>query len=849
MELMNLVVLLLVFGITISIRSQLSTVGNRIEQLHRGQEWIAKRVGAWAPGAAATPAAAPESGWEAQPAAPPELAAEVDADLLPEPIRSAVTTARPATTTAAPPPPPPMPAPSKPAPQQLARPDHEQPSAQPQPAVRPQPPATPQPRPTGAAAAVQDSGMERLLGRNIVGIVASVLVFFGLIFLGYQVNQYITDEVRIAFMFGISAVLTGVGYWLNRRFNNHFTQALLGTGAGAFFISILVTHLVFHALGEIPAFSLLAAWTAACLILARHTDSLLIGILAHVGMVASVCAGYLGASDNMLMLLLVYQLVSSAIIVVGNVFCCRKMYRWGLFATMALLNFSSLIMWTRFSRDGVGFNTGTPIEMVIAAFITQFVVGTFLSYLIFVSCVRLKSAEAQGVLQVVNVGLWLGLLLNNLTQLVYKLGTDFWGNSYRAVPPAVGATLLCLFAVIIVAALGRRIMRFSQELETVTSAILGVAAAGTLGYNLYQQVAYRVEWPHLAWLVIVAAVFFMAGQISGNAALAWAGRIALAADAVFMMIPFHALRDGALAKSVLGNSVVGYASLSAYWTVFASLGYLAVLLSLQQLSWRAVPSQFRTRYQWQFRFIMFCLGELSLLSILTQSAQVPFGFPLWLLATAITLIVFHFLKKDVPVAVYRACEYLLALGITCACVWGEEDPLATAFRVAAAVLCFALFIERLRLVAAANALANRDPGAPRANQNIEYLTALAMTLLFTAVPEDLFAGFTTGFPLSLALMFIAMALVGLGFWSRCRPLRLYGLGLTIVAVLKLAIYDVWNADSIMRVIAFIGGGLICFGVSALYNFAEKHFEATPQITPQSSPLRSDTEQNTESSRT
>jgi hypothetical protein len=31
----------------------------------------------------------------------------------------------------------------------------------------------------------------------------------------------------------------------------------------------------------------------------------------------------------------------------------------------------------------------------------------------------------------------------------------------------------------------------------------------------------------------------------------------------------------------------------------------------------------------------------------------------------------------------------------------------------------------------------------------------------------------------------------------------------------------------MRVVSFISGGLICFGISALYNFAVKRFELPP----------------------
>ena len=86
------------------------------------------------------------------------------------------------------------------------------------------------------------------------------------------------------------------------------------------------------------------------------------------------------------------------------------------------------------------------------------------------------------------------------------------------------------------------------------------------------------------------------------------------------------------------------------------------------------------------------------------------------------------------------------------------------------------------------------------------------------------------YPLSLICMGIALALIALGFWSWVKPLRLFGLVVTILCVLKLVTYDVASADTIMRVIAFIGGGIICFGISALYNFATKTLAANHPVT-------------------
>jgi len=59
-----------------------------------------------------------------------------------------------------------------------------------------------------------------------------------------------------------------------------------------------------------------------------------------------------------------------------------------------------------------------------------------------------------------------------------------------------------------------------------------------------------------------------------------------------------------------------------------------------------------------------------------------------------------------------------------------------------------------------------------------------------------------------------------GFISRTKPLRLYGLFLTLICVLKLITYDVRDLDTPLRIVALISGGIICFAISALYSYSE-----------------------------
>ena len=85
-----------------------------------------------------------------------------------------------------------------------------------------------------------------------------------------------------------------------------------------------------------------------------------------------------------------------------------------------------------------------------------------------------------------------------------------------------------------------------------------------------------------------------------------------------------------------------------------------------------------------------------------------------------------------------------------------------------------------------------------------------------------------GYQGSLCCMVCALVCIVLGFRMQVGGLRLYGLVLVIVCVGKLAMFDIVGLDSLARVGAFIAGGIICFAVSALYNFAVKRFSERGQ---------------------
>lgn len=95
-------------------------------------------------------------------------------------------------------------------------------------------------------------------------------------------------------------------------------------------------------------------------------------------------------------------------------------------------------------------------------------------------------------------------------------------------------------------------------------------------------------------------------------------------------------------------------------------------------------------------------------------------------------------------------------------------------------------------------------------------TMLLMSYLYFCTP---LAG--EGYAWSVCCMACALVCAAIGFRMKIGGLRLYGLVLTLVCVVKLVAFDTGDLDSPERAVAYMVGGFICFAISALYNYAVK----------------------------
>ncbi len=79
------------------------------------------------------------------------------------------------------------------------------------------------------------------------------------------------------------------------------------------------------------------------------------------------------------------------------------------------------------------------------------------------------------------------------------------------------------------------------------------------------------------------------------------------------------------------------------------------------------------------------------------------------------------------------------------------------------------------------------------------------------------------FVTSVFMILFSVICIALGFKNRllAKELRIFGLVLTMVFVVKFIVVDISFDNSVIKALSYLVSGILCFGISALYNYFEK----------------------------
>jgi len=146
--------------------------------------------------------------------------------------------------------------------------------------------------------------------------------------------------------------------------------------------------------------------------------------------------------------------------------------------------------------------------------------------------------------------------------------------------------------------------------------------------------------------------------------------------------------------------------------------------------------------------------------------------------------------------------------------WSPGTLEGTAGRVATGAIVIACFFVSQLLI----------PQSPKDRTGIERHARLYYSLLATVLLTILLFHEVSGRLLTMAWGAEGVALLTAGFPLRDRILRLSGLTLFLVCILKLFVYDLRQLETLYRILSFIVLGLILVSMSWVYTRFRDHIQ-------------------------
>jgi hypothetical protein len=575
----------------------------------------------------------------------------------------------------------------------------------------------------------------------------------------------------------------------------------------------MLTHAFFQAIPDFAAYGLLLAWLTGSLALVKLSDSPLMSILVHAGMVFSLCFAYCTEmSQEQIVLLLAYHFLSVILITIGNKLCFVKSYRLGLFCSLFL---SFVAICTMFSYYVGALPDSNFMQTIVSvgAFVVQVVGASLLSFMIYLSLCTRQDSASRTALHVLNKTLLLFIffvalflvpgLFCDLSLLVdERIHTLF---PYLALWVSTLLSFLATSAHALASALlqRKRIAEGSRDtkLETISVSMMSIYAAFCLFVSYRIDALDGIEIFVLPGLIFVALVLMAASRLTNVKLYSILALSVLAAD-LFCMLFW------------------GYAALVDYATIAFALFYLVLYGVIIVFECRALSKATQGDLRVFLKVTLLVVFELSIVSIFNAAGITSIATLFVLSIAFVLMLAFKVdIKGSAPSALWvflRVQEFILIV----VSAWyifyrtpSENLAVLSVGLAAANMAILALLLMRIKKETRFNASWLSAP------------VGICFTLCAVATFEGLTAGYGSAFILSTIMMGVALFCVVIGFLLQLKPIRLYGLILVIICVVKLVTIDVGGGEPIMRTVAFIAGGMICFAMSALYNYSVKKFDA------------------------
>lgn len=630
-------------------------------------------------------------------------------------------------------------------------------------------------------------GTENLFGRNIMGAVASLLIFIGMVSFAVLVYESISDILKAAGMYLISAGLMAGGILAGKKERTPFSDSLLGCGVGSMYLSILASRVFFMIPGTI-LYTFLMLWVMGVIliIVRKFGYGNIFCLICRLGVLFSVILARMGAFS-----------IGDYVLVSIYTFIC-----------IGVIDFSG-------KKEGFLHSAGYILSAltlgILAAMDVRGLYAPF-HWAMAISIINLLLFAGYLMILLYRLGKWeetsenTGILVFMFTQLcfiftVYTVLLKVKPESY------IG---FCLGTILITAITPV----FAQYIKLRPSFILSIFLPSVciLALLLPIHTLEETELWFTGYLFLYIPILF-SGLRKRSKIYEWSGYLLMLSDVVLasLFMPFlYGKNIGSLQRNLTAATFImpliytGTALFSAYRKREEKKGSIDKLL-------------------------FYILGNYLIpwiIVLLRIKNPLPYILLLWSVFNSLILSSKFYYKWD--------CGFRFFTRDT---KKYQEDADVFFIPLITASSCF-LFIEYmvlwarsvngplhilLVLAAAVNTVAGAGELYPAYHKSWWFgpFQGIKATLFLAGLLYSIYDISPYPYLLSTLLILTACFCILAGFIKDIPSLRVYGLVITIAAVLKLVTYDIIELNSMLRVAAFLAGGLLCFGISLIYNFANK----------------------------
>ena len=652
----------------------------------------------------------------------------------------------------------------------------------------------PQAEPFSQPRKKEKKNFENIIGNNVMNIAASILIFIGLIIFCTSIIKFMPDVVKLAFMYLVSITTISIGVITsNSRKGNKFFMSLMGFGEGLLFITILMSNLYFHYFDEIVTYAMLFVWTIAILCLSHFikdkvddSSITMLKIIGQVGVTISVLMGcaFCLTSPNlgMFMFLTIYTSMAMIAFNVGSgkviwrdydpeyTFICRRKYECKTHIFCIINEWILLcgyMLYTALNSD-LSFNGYN--------FVTLFIIFITLVADIFIAFTEDKETDKTSLFYHITMGIYAAICI----AIILQLGAI-------EISEILICYAICFTLIILV------------EIKEYAKKNFAIVPLTIMAMILFLSYDTNISILHAILITIPLLIYgvgpYMRKSDARYEIYSTMGIISLYAILGFGLQSFSVQN---IFTVILCSVVYFYLRNHAGSKDVRVLGYPAILLMIGIIAGDTLKQlgDFASRMLYDERSVF---GSISI----DYATQYLFSIGLFvsLGLTHIIATVKNIFKTDTEKKmgyIINAIIMIIGLYVVNRNRW-ELIVIPTLIGV--------FVINSKKIIESA-----KHKTRAEAYVAIKYSILLIAILSSYSIPKPL---------MSIILLIFAGLSIGIGFKKDKKGYRLYGLALSMIVVFKLLMIDISVNNQVLKAFSLILCGGICFGISYMYNVADK----------------------------